>query len=594
MIRETLQNGKYEIISIISRGGFGITYKAIDKRNNAVVCVKEFFIDSLCTFNSVTGSVEVISTDNIRIFDQFKTRFIKEAEILEQLDCKNIIKVYDVFEENDTAYYTMEYIDGKPLSEIIPENGFDESTTMVIMSQLLDAIQYIHDRKITHLDIKPSNILIRNNHEIILIDFGGSKRYTENGEQTSTSPLSKSEGFAPIELYRSHSLKEFSPATDIYEIGATLYNLITGKIPPSASEIMDEGNPIDNWNIPQYIKNAIRLAMEPGLKNRINSVAQLSKSLRGDSDDTVIEDDTVVEDDTIYDISKELDSPDNIKRGFSLRGYLTIGILAVLASVGAYFFMLRNTEEPEPEEPIISIVENPGNSTMEELQKFVERENSKRQKSYSGISIDSITLSPDGLEYHVGIDSDGKIIYDELIDKEAYRKDIVIAALRNDKALLEVCKKLIDLDLSLIWNYRYKGNNDVITIRLSSDELKTIKGYEGSPKERKLQQFSEMARNISRQCPQAVEDGLILVDCTFKDNLITYNYHCDSQYFNFIKSNLSEWKSDMEEQFQTQEAMRILINTCADNGVNINYIFANETNGKSITITYNTLTKKFL
>lgn len=608
-----LQLDGYEIISVVSRGGFGITYKA-RRSDGRIVCIKEYFPESIC--KRCGASVSALNSDGEELFGRYKKSFIKEALTLKQLSCASIVKVFDVFEKNNTAYYVMEYIDGKPLSEIIPPHGFDEATALCIIKKLLEAVGYIHVRKITHLDIKPSNILVRDNGDIVLIDFGGSKRYTNDGEQTSSSPLSTSEGFAPIELYTENGLKEFSPATDIYEVGATLYNLITGKCPPSASEIMDEGNLVISKDVSQNIKNAITLAMEPGITYRLKSVEEFSDVLNNkgrntaeshateidpfgsgiNSDATEINSDAT-EIDTHATEAGYMINPDTGNRRYKKKSsvikYIGIGCAVVLAVVA--LILNRACRHTTDADETVQDVENTVDSVSilrNELQKFVDKENAKPQTASYGITIDSLAFTQDGLEYYASISPEGKVFYDEM-KNSPMKKDIVITALRNDKALLRVCKKLVLLDLDLIWHYKYAGK-DEITIVLTSEDLKSIKGYEGSKQERNLQMFSETANNISRQCPQNIDDGLTMVNCVFDGSTMRYVYKCSTFYFNYIKQNRADWETEMENNLNSDQTMKMFTKVCAENNVNIVYDYQNESNGKSVILTYNTSTNKFI
>ena len=144
-------------------------------------------------------------------------------------DNPHIIKIYDIFEENGTAYYVMPYLDGGSLAEKVKKEGpLNEEQAIKYIKQVSNALDYIHKQNILHLDVKPSNVLLITADEAVLIDFGISKHYDEEGSQTSTTPVGISKGFAPIEQYQQGNVSLFSPATDIYSLGATLFFLLTG------------------------------------------------------------------------------------------------------------------------------------------------------------------------------------------------------------------------------------------------------------------------------------------------------------------------------------------------------------------------------
>lgn len=223
----SLHNSRYAIQKTLGQGGFGITYLAYDNVNRKQVAIKEFFMKELCNRNGKNHHMSVPSTGSRQLVDKFRAKFLKEANTIANLSHPNIIKIYDIFEENATAYYAMEYISGGSLADLLekePEKRFCEVDALHYLRQVAGALNYIHMLGINHLDIKPDNIL-NDNGRAVLIDFGVAKRYDNDGHQTSTTPVGLSHGYAPLEQYKSGGVAEFSPATDIYSLGATLYKL---------------------------------------------------------------------------------------------------------------------------------------------------------------------------------------------------------------------------------------------------------------------------------------------------------------------------------------------------------------------------------
>ena len=266
----------------MGNGGFGITYLAEQTMTERKVCVKEFFPKSLLARESDSSSVRVLSNEFANDSARFKAKFIKEAKTIASLKHPNIVQVFDAFEENGTAYYIMEYIEGESLSSIIKRGGaLDEATAVHYIRQVADALNHIHERKIMHLDIKPGNVMLRSkDSSVMLIDFGLSKHYdAQSGEATSTTPVGVSHGFAPLEQYRQGGVKEFSPETDIYSLGATLYYLVTGTVPPEAADVADEGLP----TLPTHLSNEIRLTIEHAMadkrKQRPHSIGEFLETL---------------------------------------------------------------------------------------------------------------------------------------------------------------------------------------------------------------------------------------------------------------------------------------------------------------------------
>ena len=268
-----LQDGKYEIIRALGQGGFGITYLAEQTLIDRKVCIKEFFIKEYCERDEATSQVSLGTASNAEMMERYMSKFIKEAKTIAKLDHPNIVRIHDVFKENATAYIVMEYIDGMSLGEYIRERGpLSESKAVIYIRQVGEALSFAHTQHIMHLDVKPSNIMLDMEHDRpVLIDFGLAKQYTEGGEQTSSTPVGISQGYAPLEQYQTGGVKEFSPATDVYSLGATLYKLLTGDTPPSASEVNEEGLPSMPDTISASVRQAIDKAMQPRRKDRPKS-----------------------------------------------------------------------------------------------------------------------------------------------------------------------------------------------------------------------------------------------------------------------------------------------------------------------------------
>ena len=237
-----LQNGKYKLTHVVGQGGFGITYKGVwytevkgplgTVQTEVPVCIKEYFFKDYCYRDADSLAVCVHSATGKQLFDKFKEKLIKEARILSEVHHPYIVNVLEVFEEHNTAYIAMEYIDGYSLKSLLGKEGMlPEQQAIHYIRQIGEALQFVHEKSILHLDVKPSNILIDKQGNARLIDFGVSKRYDIEQEETSTTLLTLSKGFAAIEQYDNEGIQQFSPCPDIYSLGATLYNLLTGKIP---------------------------------------------------------------------------------------------------------------------------------------------------------------------------------------------------------------------------------------------------------------------------------------------------------------------------------------------------------------------------
>ena len=313
-LNTTLQGGKYSIERVLGQGGFGITYRAIMKDKvsgnlgamevEVPVAIKEFFMADSCMREENSLNVTVPSTGSRALIEQYRNKFVKEANNLASLTHSNIVKVIEVFEENGTDYYVMEYLEGGSLRDLVKKNGkIEEVQALEYIMMIGKALHYMHRRHICHYDVKPSNIMLDKNGVPKLIDFGISKNYDSAGNQTSSTPIGLSKGFAPIEQYEQ-SVQEFSPQTDIYALGATLYYLLTGTVPPDASTVFNEGLPKLPSSISASTRDAIEQAMQPRKIDRpetmkhfifilVTSINELTKktSKKEDLSDTIIDND---------------------------------------------------------------------------------------------------------------------------------------------------------------------------------------------------------------------------------------------------------------------------------------------------------------
>ena len=291
-----LQGGKYKIEKVLGQGGFGITYLAIQELLDRKVCIKEFFFKEYCERDEATSHVTLGTQSNREMVERFMNKFLKEARTISQLHHPNIIQIYDIFKENNTAYYVMEYIEGESLADMVKRQGaLPETKAVEYIRQTATALEFIHLRSINHLDVKPSNIMVRKEEDkVVLIDFGLSKQYDVQGAQTSTTPVGISQGYAPMEQYNAGGVSTFSPQSDIYSLGATFYKLVTGTTPPQAIDVFNEGLP----ELPAHLSSStvatIKSAMQPGKKKRPASIAVLMTFLDGTNNDHADKEETQV------------------------------------------------------------------------------------------------------------------------------------------------------------------------------------------------------------------------------------------------------------------------------------------------------------
>ena len=238
----SILHGTYRIDSYLSSGGFGNTYIATNVEFDERVAIKEFFMKGVTQREDNQTTVSVSNSENTNSFLEQKEKFKKEARRIRQLKNEHIVAVHDLFEENGTAYYVMDFVDGENLSERLKRTGkpMTEKEVHDILPQILDALKSVHDAGIWHLDLKPANIMVDKAGNVKLIDFGASKQLnSQKGGATTSTAISYTNGYAPREQMEQNYDK-FGPWTDIYALGATLYNLLTNKRPPLPTDIDDD------------------------------------------------------------------------------------------------------------------------------------------------------------------------------------------------------------------------------------------------------------------------------------------------------------------------------------------------------------------
>ena len=273
----------YRIDRYLSSGGFGNTYVATNIEFNERYAIKEFFMRGVTQRDDNQTTVSVSNTENRNAFIQQREKFKKEARRIRQLKNEHIISVFDLFEENGTAYYVMDYVDGENLSDRLKRTGhpMTESEVRRILPQILDALKAVHDADIWHLDLKPANIMMDKAGNIKLIDFGASKQLdAQKGGATTSTTISYTNGYAPREQMEQN-YEKFGPWTDLYALGATLYNLITNRRPPLPSDIDDDMSEDKHESLPMpasvsdWIKGLILRLMQSSRMKRPKSVDEL-------------------------------------------------------------------------------------------------------------------------------------------------------------------------------------------------------------------------------------------------------------------------------------------------------------------------------
>lgn len=258
MLQEgTILHGSYRIEDYLASGGFGNTYRVVHVELGEYFAIKEFYIKGVSERGEDSTTVRVSNTQNRAQFTKQLRKFKKEALRLRKLNNPHIVRVHDLFEENGTAYYVMDLIDGISLSAFLKqtEKAMSEKEVWNIMPQILDALDTVHTNGFQHLDLKPGNIMMDKQGNVTLIDFGASKQLdVEEGVSTS-SALAYTQGYAPREQMEQN-LSKLGPWTDLYALGATFYNLLSNQKPPLPSDIDDEHERA--FVFPEHVSDTMR------------------------------------------------------------------------------------------------------------------------------------------------------------------------------------------------------------------------------------------------------------------------------------------------------------------------------------------------
>ena len=269
-----LQMGKYRVERYLSSGGFGNTYVVRNVAFNEVFAMKEFFMKGINERDGGDSThISVSNPTNHEQFDQQREKFKTEAKRLRSLHNSHLVQVHDLFEENGTAYYVMDFVEGESLSALLKRTGqpLSEREGLRILSEVLEGLAEVHKHKIWHLDLKPGNIMLDRQGNAILIDFGASKQMTAGGYATATMSMCYTPGYAPSEQV-DQNIKAIGAWTDLYALGATLYNIVTRNNPPSISDLGEPGAFTYPVTVSANTRKLIEWMMNPSRQRRPQSI----------------------------------------------------------------------------------------------------------------------------------------------------------------------------------------------------------------------------------------------------------------------------------------------------------------------------------
>ena len=283
----SILHGNYRIDGYLSSGGFGNTYVATHILFNETYAIKEFFMKDISERGSDSSSVRVSNAGKTEEFNAQLEKFRKEALRLRKLHNVHIVRVYDLFNENGTSYYVMDFINGENLKERLQRTGqpMAESEIRKVLDQVLDALQEVHGQGLWHMDLKPANVMVDKSGVVKLIDFGASKQFnSDTGGAISTSAVAYTNGYAPREQME-RSYDKFGPWTDFYALGAMLYNLLTLKHPPMPGDIDDDTSPDKHEALPMpakvspLMRGLVLWLIKTNRKQRPQNVQQIKEFL---------------------------------------------------------------------------------------------------------------------------------------------------------------------------------------------------------------------------------------------------------------------------------------------------------------------------
>ena len=287
MIPGTLLHDRYIVGKVLGYGGFGVTYIGWDGKLEQKVAIKEYLPGEFSTRMPGQSQVTVFNGDKSEQFCDGMKKFIDEAKRLAKFKNEyGIVKIFDSFEENDTAYIIMEFLEGETLTSYLArEKTIPEDEAIKMITPIIKSLKVVHEAGLLHRDIAPDNIFLTSKGDVKLIDFGASRHATTSHSRSLTVIIKQ--GYSPEEQYRSRG--DQGPYTDVYSLAATLYKMLTGETPPDAMErhskyesknkdILVEPHKL-NKNISVNVENAILNAMNIKIEDRTQDIETFYEEL---------------------------------------------------------------------------------------------------------------------------------------------------------------------------------------------------------------------------------------------------------------------------------------------------------------------------
>lgn len=278
----TVIHNRYQIKKELGHGGFGITYQVWDLRDSCILAMKEFMPLSEAMRSQGTLRVEPLKGHE-EIYERIRKKFLDEAQLIYNYrNHPNVVEVKHLFRENNTAYYTMEYLEGADFGNLLKRSGSSVSWERMeqLLAQAVSALDAVHKSGIVHCDLSPDNIYVLKNGTVKLIDFGAAKNYIKG----PSSIVFMKEGYAPPEQYMSNG--KLGPWTDIYAFAVIIYYAFTGCMPPDAIKRLG-GTPLkfpsemgltcphDQWEV------ALNKAMSLRPEERYQDIREFWSNLTG-------------------------------------------------------------------------------------------------------------------------------------------------------------------------------------------------------------------------------------------------------------------------------------------------------------------------